>query len=275
MNFKKKYIIKNREGYKEYDLKKKFWKDRKNGISAMMRIKNEEEWIEYSILSIRDCCDEIVVVLQNCTDRTEDIIRSLNLPNIKILYFPFESFPNQPDYFQFPIDSVHNRAYYYNWALNQTSFKWVLKWDGDQAMFEEASKIIRRIISEDFDIVHFYGIDIFDKEFKFMCSEPYCGNEPSLFKVNSRTFYYPGDLCEYFSYPVRKSPIRKSKIYNIQEPIFLHFKYISSEERKTLGLSPNWNDIQQFKEIMKRKSKGKEYNGVIPKVLLPHFEKLK
>ena len=35
---------------------------RKNGISVMIRTRNEEEWIELSLLSIKDFADEIVVV---------------------------------------------------------------------------------------------------------------------------------------------------------------------------------------------------------------------
>jgi glycosyltransferase involved in cell wall biosynthesis len=99
---------------------------RKNGISVMIRTRNEEEWIELSLLSIKDFADEIVVV-DASTDRTpeivEDVISKYEL-NIKHIHYE----PLYPDtYMLRQVDYVNQS----NIALKNTSFKWVLRWDGD------------------------------------------------------------------------------------------------------------------------------------------------
>ena len=273
-SFNIRYYSTNLERNENYNLQKDFWKNRQDGISAMMRIKNEEDWIEYSLKSIKDVFDEIVIVFQNSTDNSENIVRSLNLPNVQIYHYPFESFPNKPNYFKHPQNSIYNRAYFYNWVLGKTKRKWVFKWDGDQALFENAGEILRNVVKEEYDIIHFKGIDLYGRDLAHMCKTPHCASEPSLFKVTKKTFYYPGDFCEYFSYPVWKSFLVKSKIYNIPEPLFLHFKYATDSESLGKGWPDNWREIKFFTDIIANKSEGEPYNGDYPAVLKPYFNKL-
>lgn len=46
---------------------------REDGISALTCTYNEEDWVEVSLLSLKDLADEIVV-LDSSTDRTPDIV---------------------------------------------------------------------------------------------------------------------------------------------------------------------------------------------------------
>ena len=86
----------NREGYQEYNILRDYYSGRKPGLSAMLRLKNEEEWIRPCLLSIQGWFEELAVFLQNSTDRTEAIIREMNLPQVRIYHYPFDSFPNGP-----------------------------------------------------------------------------------------------------------------------------------------------------------------------------------
>jgi hypothetical protein len=54
--------INNLENMREYNIR--IDTNRKKGISAMMRVGNEEEFIKASILSTIDFFDEIIVVQQ-------------------------------------------------------------------------------------------------------------------------------------------------------------------------------------------------------------------
>ena len=47
---------------------------RPTGLSAFVRCKNEEEYVVASIMSIYRFVEEIVVVLNNSTDRTRELI---------------------------------------------------------------------------------------------------------------------------------------------------------------------------------------------------------
>lgn len=83
----------------------------------MMRIKNEEDWIEPSVRSIVDFADEIIIVDNGSDDRTIDIIRELeSIFETKIKLFI------KPDLNQIDLS---------NYALSKTSYKYIMRWDGD------------------------------------------------------------------------------------------------------------------------------------------------
>ncbi len=268
---KKKFFHKNAERFKEFYLQKKFYKNRSHGLSAMMRLKNEERWIYYAIASIIDYTDEIIVVLQNSTDKTEQIIKEFRSNKIKIYHFPFDSFPAGNNHKFYLKNSIFNLAYYYNFALDKTSFSYVWKWDGDHAAYENRVKKIRKIVdSQEFDIIHYKGYDIYGKELQYLCNDPYCSNEPAIFKVNKRTFYFSGKKCEEFSYPI-STGLKKSKIYNYPKPLFIHLKYVDGIEAIGKGWVTNWEEDPVFQSIIKRKSRGEKFNDTYPNVILNKY----
>lgn len=102
-----------------------FWKRRpqEEGISCVMRVKDEADWVRLSILSIREFADEIIFVDNGSTDGSLQMARELKddygLKKLKIFTFP-------------EIDGVKVRtADLYNFAFGQATKTWVFKWDGD------------------------------------------------------------------------------------------------------------------------------------------------
>ena len=65
-------ILRNREGHKEFDCEPDH-QDRTSGLSALVRVKDEEDWVEQSLNSIL-WVDEIVITVNDCSDRTPEII---------------------------------------------------------------------------------------------------------------------------------------------------------------------------------------------------------
>lgn len=90
---------------------------RPNGISAIVRVKNEEDWTEPSLMSIKDAVEEIIVVDNGSTDRTPEILKRLE----ERLY------PKMRLFFRPDLDYVALS----NLGLSQTRYRWLLKWDGD------------------------------------------------------------------------------------------------------------------------------------------------
>lgn len=108
-------------------------------ISAMVRVKNEEEFLYASVKSIIDCVDEVVLVDNMSIDRTPSIITRLR-----------EEYPAKVTCHQYPhvIGKVGKESWdlaadprarslpqlsanYYNWCLRRCSKPFILKWDGD------------------------------------------------------------------------------------------------------------------------------------------------
>jgi len=123
-------ILKNREGIEAYNIRPDWYKHRRPGISAALRLGNEERWIGPCLESILPFFDEIVCAVE-CTDRTKDIIRSFNDPKIKLYDFPFKI---GHFYDQVYPDTIHTIAYLYNWTMAKTTRTVVCKWDGDMVM---------------------------------------------------------------------------------------------------------------------------------------------
>ena len=90
---------------------------RPEGISAIVRVKDEEDWIVPSLLSIRELADEIVVVDNGSVDNTIPLLEGLiekERLNIRIFRYPKAG-----------IVDLTNRA------ISKTTFKWIIKWDAD------------------------------------------------------------------------------------------------------------------------------------------------
>ena len=104
---------------------------RENGISAFMRIKNGEDYLRVSILSIINQVDEIICVFNSSIDKTEDILVELEKKYPKIIkvykYIPDVYPPNSQKYIETDETSVHSLAYYYNFALSKTTKKYCIK----------------------------------------------------------------------------------------------------------------------------------------------------
>ena len=126
----------------------------RDGLSAMIRIKNEEDNIYNVLVSIRDHFDEIVVIDNNSTDNTlSEIERAMtNHPSLnnklKIRHYKYEIARCGIDNFKEPQNSPHSLASFYNYCLKQCSFSKVCKWDGDMLLPKSMEEAFAKFISK-------------------------------------------------------------------------------------------------------------------------------
>lgn len=119
---------------------------RKSGVSGIMRVKNDAEFIEYSIESCIHALDELIIVYNDCSDDSPLIIEKMKKKypeKIKVFEYQHKIFSvgltkEEFEYVrELPEDSEHLLATYYNYALSKATFKYALKIDADQIYFSK------------------------------------------------------------------------------------------------------------------------------------------
>lgn len=115
---------------------------REQGISALMRVKNEVDWIELSVLSIKDFVDEIIIV-DSSTDSTTQIIKKLanKYDNIHWFYLPEENIVKAS-----------------NLALMKSNYQWILKWDADYIAKDSIRELRQKIMNLGQNTFYFMNI---------------------------------------------------------------------------------------------------------------------
>ena len=105
------------------------------GISFIVRIKDEEETLEKSISSLFSIKvpHEILLILHLCKDDSKEIAEKLasENPNIRILEYNYPV--SRAGYETLCTDkgSVHSFVSYTAWCFNQAKYDWKFKWDAD------------------------------------------------------------------------------------------------------------------------------------------------
>ena len=140
---------------------------RTDGISGFYRVKNEARFLKASVEAHLPYCDEIVIVYNDCTDKTPEIACALerDYPNkVRVFHYKPHVYPAlSREHVITSARSVHSLVNYYNYALSKTTRKIAVKIDADhipvQPQFEQA---VKKIQTEGCATMHyFYGVNIY------------------------------------------------------------------------------------------------------------------
>ena len=105
------------------------------GISFMMRVRNEEQTLEQSVRSLFSLRIpyEIVIILHRCIDSSREIAERLQNENNRIRIFEYTVETSRAGYETLATDSSspHSLMTYYTWCAKKTTLPWIFKWDGD------------------------------------------------------------------------------------------------------------------------------------------------
>lgn len=228
-------------------------------ISAMVRVRNEEEFLYASVQSIADCVDEIVIVDNLSTDRSPLIIEALRRerPDKVVCYrYPYEVRKVGRENWELAASpegrsSPHLSANYYNWCMQRCTKPFILKWDGDMIAADTFSASIREWRLADRPVMVFHGANV-HPDMKHLIAAKSADRETLMRSltvpglpgwVTSLTYDYPEPrlfprfLARYDSskgWTQRlASPYRdqfESRCcYRIQGPCYLHMKFCKRE----------------------------------------------
>lgn len=193
-------------------------KNRKNGLSAIIRVKNDCEYIKASILSIYKFVDEVICVLNNSTDDTGRIVKDLSssLRRIRMYFYNQDIEPVGENYLRnLLVKPERSIARFYNYSISLSNYNRVIKWDGDMIATHEAKKCFE--IARDHDVVFFNGYDIFE--------EDTTAGEPRIFTLKDNRFYVDvNNLEELF--------LEESNHINYKNPVYIHMKLAKENKYK-------------------------------------------
>lgn len=126
-------------------------RNRHAGVSGILRVRNDAEFIGECIDSCIGALDELVIVYNDCSDRSPALIeekRSQYPDKIRVYEYKPPILGNNltgEEYARakrLPPDSIHLLSNYYNYALSKSTRRYVLKIDADQIYFGERLKEI-------------------------------------------------------------------------------------------------------------------------------------
>lgn len=203
---------------------------RPDGVSAIVISYNEEDWIRYFILSVRELVDEYIV-MDSSTDRTPEIIRELVGEGLAIRYFRVPP-GNIPD--------VRNKA------LSEARYKWILVWDADFVMFDEAVYYIRELIGSlkrDRHYLVYWPMVVLCGDICHVCSERPYHIEHWMYTYSSKTRYrYIGATDSLIA------PLTLYRALYIERPMGIH---INARSPRRTAVKTLWH---RYRELFEKAS---------------------
>lgn len=124
-------------------------KERPVGVSGLLRVKNDAEFLSDCIDSCINALDELIICYQDCTDNAPEIIRKKQQQypdKIKVYYYAppvlcHDLSEEERKYaFSLPDTSIHKLCNYYNYTLSKATYRYAMKIDSDQVYFAEKLK---------------------------------------------------------------------------------------------------------------------------------------
>ena len=301
-------VTENVEGRADFNIDRNWYKNRKEGLSAVIRCYGDDRWIGPCIESCLPLFDEIVVVLEEVKgDRTEDIIKNFKSPKINIYKYPFNlkrvQAPVYKNRFHKKIDalselfvspkykqgSVHTLSYLTNWGMSKTTFSHVVpQWDADHILRPEfANEAFKKfILSKNY--IRVAGYNVVTEDFKYLSKkEPIHSHHPRFYKAN-RLLYFAGnkyllDIVSYRSSIIQLRMIENYLLFPLQQiqcimNLLLHKDVVFSEpiyfHTKFLrAQSEISNDVRNLneayhKQFAESSEKGQRITVDVPEFLL-------
>lgn len=203
------------------------------GISAFMRIRNGEEFLEATIRSHIDCFDEVVALYNQCTDATGDILLRLRQEypgKLRVIHYADRVHPPGSDgHARTPADSPNSLVNYYNAALAITRFSVATKLDDDHLAIIDSTRALTdrlRGAGPQLDAMHcFSGLNLIrgpDGTLGILDATPISGGgDIGFFPVRPDTYFVHDRRFERFQ---RGGLTRRFSGF-----LYWHLKYLKAE----------------------------------------------
>ncbi|HUS98333.1 MAG TPA: hypothetical protein VMX97_16535 [Hyphomicrobiaceae bacterium] len=251
-------ILRNREGFADFDIRPGWHENRVAGLSGLLRVRNEAMWVDLAIASFLPWLDELIIVVQPSEDDTRAIVdRYRSSPKVRIYDYPWKSWPMGPGHDACPADSVSSAAYFYNFAQAQSTRTHAVKLDGDMVMMDWSGAEVIRLFLAGHERIKFHGTDLVGDDLRHIGCNPNCPTN-GVYRVTASTWYRQGPLTQNLQGLTDPTA-------DIHEPAFLHFKWARKPlEAATMQWPAGWQEMPHFQRIYARRLPVAEYRGEYP-----------
>ncbi|WP_370558711.1 glycosyltransferase family 2 protein [Edwardsiella tarda] len=190
-------------------------KEKLPSISVVYRVKNGGEYLELSILSISAFATEVIVVDNDSSDNTIEIVSRLNeqlrgVCDVKLFNYKEKLAIAGKGYRQSLIkDPGGSLAKFYNYCFSLSSCDYVMKFDAHCMLLPSAIDKLQKEIMKSIDGVIFRGVEVYGKSLSM---------ELYLYKKCLGFKYCDGDYYEMLQWD------RGINVKRIRYPLFIHMK---------------------------------------------------
>src|SRR6266511_3262121 len=224
-------------------------------ISAMIRVKDEEEYLYVAVKSIIDQVEEAVIIENLSTDNTPAVVKSLcrEFPSKVVCYkYPNEIRRIGRDNWElatkpFSRFSRHLLANYYNWSLRKCTRSYILKWDGDMIALDTFCHSLAEFRRSERQVMWFKGANVHPdlkhliapinsdlESFQSSLVAPttlsnwmsaYTDCEPRLFPRSFARYNTAFWWCERLQSPFLDGEDKSCYALKVEDVCYLHMKY--------------------------------------------------
>ncbi|MBT8038336.1 MAG: glycosyltransferase [Verrucomicrobiae bacterium] len=220
-------------------------------ITAMIRVKNGEEFLAASILSILDHVDDVVIINNNSNDATSIIGQRLAelSDKVNLVDYPYDIIPIGETYQQVAAEnpnSPHLTSTFYNFCLTKCHGQFVMKWDDDMIALANFERLVKEFRESRCLQLDFGGENLSADMSHFLKWK--AGIEPRIFplcfsKFLSGEYGFVGKPGE-FGGEYINTFVSDTRKVTIHEQVYAHLKYCKKD--------PISNQSKRFSESLAR-----------------------
>lgn len=240
-------IIQPEEKEPDYALDLSWYgKEKKPGISFILRAKNEQETISMALDTLAQLKTpyEINLVLNQCEDKTEEIVKQhiKNGQNINLFYYPFQLGKTGLENVCTPVTSVHSTIWLLNWMLMKGNYEFTFRWDADFVMTPSLARNVEKAV--DTPKADIYNIGALFSDSGISNREPYLWSNHLIPRY-----------CRYCLWHLTKFGRTDPRISSIKASI-IHDSPLS--QLKSYWNAPPWWETENRDETSEMRTKIKE-----------------
>jgi len=204
-------------------------------LSAMLRVRNEEEYLEVAAGSIVDLVDELVIVDNGSTDATPRIIADLvarHPDRVRAFEYPHRL----ARYGEESVELSRTRAgrrspaflpNFYNWCLARCTHPYILKWDGDTVATSGFAATLEQFRRSPAQVLWYTGINLHEDREHLIVGRPYEDLEPRLFYRRFARYNHSLGYVETLWSPYMMLYPEFSE--HLAEPQYFHLKFCKKD----------------------------------------------